>query len=202
LRGKQYTYWSLYIGSARSRRPSSYNGTESPPHVPLDCRDLGTPGLIHTLSVTCSARIRRSPFPFNGCDNAISCTSLASAVRPASPKPRTLRYSKGSPPNSAQYTPCWKHAGLFATDNSQSRTCRFQLNVSYSWPDISGNAQSGFYMCSGVLGPAYCRGREHVLGCLLGECSHLPLLILQGDYRIPRRHDFLSLSRRCHPIFL
>jgi len=52
-------------------------GTERPTRVSLDCLDWGGSGSVHTLSVTCSARIRRTPLHFDTCNDADTCPSLA-----------------------------------------------------------------------------------------------------------------------------
>jgi len=59
---------------SRTRADSTQFGTERPPRVQLGCPHLGVPGLLHTLSVLCSARTRRSPLHFDGYDNAATCT--------------------------------------------------------------------------------------------------------------------------------
>jgi len=65
--------------TSRTRTDSIQNGTERPPRVSLDCIDLGAFGYFHTLSVTCSARIRRTALHFDTCDDADTRPSLATA---------------------------------------------------------------------------------------------------------------------------
>jgi len=62
---------------SRTRADSITNGTERPPRVSLDCLDLGGSGSVHTLSVTCSARILRTPLHFHTGDDADTCPPLA-----------------------------------------------------------------------------------------------------------------------------
>jgi len=63
--------------TSRTRADSIHIGTERSPRVPLDCVDLSALGSVRTLSVTCSARIRRTPLHFDTCDDADTCPSLA-----------------------------------------------------------------------------------------------------------------------------
>jgi len=63
--------------TSRTRADSIQIGTERPPRVSLDCLDLGGLGSVYTLSVTCSARIRRTPLHFDTGDDADTCPPLA-----------------------------------------------------------------------------------------------------------------------------
>jgi len=63
--------------TSRTRADSIQIGTERPPRVSLDCLDLGGLGSVHTLFVTCSARIRRTPLHFDTGDDADTCPPLA-----------------------------------------------------------------------------------------------------------------------------
>jgi len=63
--------------TSHTRADSIQIGTERPPRVSLDCLDLGGLGSVHTLSVTCLARIRRTPVHFDTGDDADTCRPLA-----------------------------------------------------------------------------------------------------------------------------
>jgi len=63
--------------TSRTRADSIQIRTERPPRVSLDCLDLGALGSVHTLSVTCSTAIRRTPLHFDTGDDADTCPPLA-----------------------------------------------------------------------------------------------------------------------------
>ena len=60
-----------------TRADSIQIGTERPPRVSPDCLDLRSLASVHTLSVTCSAAIRRTPLHFYTGDDADTCPLLA-----------------------------------------------------------------------------------------------------------------------------